>query len=225
MTSETILGMIGIFIYAGFLMGGLQWAVTSDRYKQYRIRTPEQQRIPTEEKISKIGLNMGCSILIFIVALYFFHDNLFHNNSAAGLSIFGEVLAVLLVYDFLYYFMHRAMHYRELMKFVHGVHHKARFPTSAESLYLHPLENLAGLLLLMTTIAIFGPVSATAFLIIVFVHTSANILVHSNLVFPYPAFKLFNYWATRHDYHHGKHLNKNYASLFPFWDMMFDTYV
>ncbi len=100
----------------------------------------------------------------------------------------------------------------------------AAFPSAVESLYLHPLEQLAGLSLLMGSTAILGPVSTTAFLLIVFVHTTANILVHTNMVFPHPACKLANYWAQRHDVHHGKHLNRNYASIFPFWDMMFDTY-
>lgn len=224
MTSEFIISMVSIFAYAGVLMGLLQWVVTSNKYKKYRIRTPDIYRIPLSKKLMNIGMNMAISVVFFITVITLFNENLFHNNSASNLTLFGEVLAVLLVYDFLYYFMHRSMHHRQLMKHVHGVHHKARFPTSMESIYLHPVEGLAGLSLLMGTTALLGPVNVTAFLIIVFIHTSANILVHSNLDLPHPVFKLFNFWAKKHDLHHGKHLNKNYASIFPFWDLMFDTY-
>ncbi len=224
MTPQFITGMILIATFAGLLMAATQWASLSPRYKRYRIRTPETYRIPLRKRIINISGNMAFSVSIFTVALVFFHDRLFNNEPAAGLTIFGQVLGVLLVYDFFYYLMHRTFHRRELMKFVHGVHHKVRFPSAVESLYLHPLENLAGLSLLLGSTALLGPVNAAAFLLIVFIHTTVNILVHTNMVFPHPAFKLANYWAARHDIHHGKHLNRNYASIFPFWDMMFGTY-
>jgi len=44
------------------------------------------------------------------------------------------------------------------------------------------------------------------------------------VVVPHPAFKLTNYWVIRHDRHHYKHLNTNFASIFPYWDMMFGTH-
>ena len=225
MTNEFIASMIGIAVFAGALMSVLQWMVKSDKYKQYRIRTPEVERIPMSIKARNIGMNMVLSVGIFTFYLYFFHDNLFTNTTAAYTTIFGEVLATLLIYDFFYYFMHRIFHHPKLMKSIHGVHHKARFPTAMESVYLHPLENIAGLSLLMGSTMLIGPVSVSAFLLIIFFHTTANILVHSNMVFPHPAFRLPNFWATKHDAHHGKHLNRNFSSIFPFWDQMFGTYI
>ena len=233
MTNTFIASMIGIAVFSGILMSVLQWMVKSDKYKQYRIRTPEVERIPMSVKARNIAMNMVFSIGIFTFYLYFFHGYLFtdslsssplsSNNAASYTTMFGEVLAVLLIYDCLYYFLHRIFHYPKVMKAVHGVHHKARFPTAVESVYLHPLENLAGLSLLMLTTMLIGPVSMTAFLLIVFIHTTANILTHSNLVLPNRIFVLPNFWATKHDAHHGKHLNKNFSSLFPFWDQMFGT--
>lgn len=213
-----------IFAYNGVLMFGLAWAATSKPFSQYRIRTPEIYRIPIVKKVINIGLNMTLSLCFFGAMFYHFGDSLMHGNTSSGVTIFGEVLASLLIYDFMYYFMHRSMHHRRLMKHVHGVHHYVRYPTSPESIYLHPLENLAGLSLLLGTIMLIGPISSTSYLIIFFLYSTVNVLVHSNLILPHPIFKLFNFWALKHDYHHGKHLNKNYASIFPFWDLMFDTY-
>lgn len=224
MTTQFIVSMLSIAAFAGALMAATQWAALSERYGKYRIRTPETYRIPLNQRIRNIGGNMAFSVLIFATALGFFHERLFTAEAVPAVTQLGQVLAVLLLYDFLYYFMHRTLHRRKLMKFVHGVHHKARFPSAFESLYLHPLENLAGLSLLMTSIALLGPVGEAAFLLIIFIHTVANILVHTNLVLPHPIFTLPNYWARRHDIHHGKHLDRNYASIFPFWDMMFGTY-
>jgi sterol desaturase/sphingolipid hydroxylase (fatty acid hydroxylase superfamily) len=224
MTTEFFIILGIILAFDGILMTFYSWAATSSSLAKYRIRTPETYRIPKSKKFTNISLN-GILSMVFMGAIFFyFGDQLIHDGEASGVTIFGEVLASLLLYDFMYYFLHRGMHHPKVMKYVHGVHHYVRFPTSSESIYLHPLENVAGLGLLCLAMILIGPVSAAAFLIIFFVHSTVNIIVHCNLVLPWGVFKLFNFWAKKHDLHHGKHLNRNYASLFPFWDLMFDTY-
>ncbi len=217
-----ILGVI--LTFDGVLMTFMAWAAQSSSLKQYRIRTPTTYRIPKAKKAINISLNGLLSMVFLWAILYHFGDYILSSAPASGVTIFGEVLASLLLYDFMYYFMHRGMHHPKFMKYVHGVHHYVRFPTSSESIYLHPVENLAGLGLLCLAMAILGPISALSFLICFFIYSTVNILVHSNLNLPHPAFKLLNFWAIKHDLHHGKHLNRNYASIFPFWDLMFDTY-
>lgn len=217
-----ILGVI--LAFDGVLMSFMAWAAQSSSLKQYRIRTPTTYRIPKLKKAINIGLNGMLSMVFFAAMLYHFGDYLMDDEPVNGVAIFGEVLASLLLYDFMYYFLHRGMHHPKFMKYVHGVHHYVRFPTSTESIYLHPVENLAGLGLLCIAMMLVGPISAVSFLIVFLIHSTVNILVHSNLVLPHPAFKLFNFWAVKHDLHHGKHLNRNYASIFPFWDQMFGTY-
>ena len=225
MTNEFIMAMLGIGVWAGFLMVLLQWMVLSDKYKKYRIRTPENVTIPLGRKVVNVGLNMIWSLLIIFAFFYFFTSNLVDFKSrAGGLTIFGETLAVLMLYDFMYYFMHRTFHHPKLMKFVHGIHHRARFPTAFESIFLHPVETFGGLGLVFLSTFILGPISPVSMWLVIFIHTTANILVHANMILPGRIFILSNFWAQKHDYHHGKHLNKNYASIFPFWDLMFGTY-
>ncbi len=210
---------------AGVLMAFLTWAATeSSSLKRYRIRTPETYRIPRRKRIRNITLNSLFSMGLLLFCITFFHQFFIADKPVGGVTVFGEVVATILLYDFLYYFLHRGMHHPKVMKYVHGVHHYARFPTSVESIYLHPAENAAGLLLLLFSMTIIGPVSFASFVIIFTFYTAVNILVHSNLVLPGRAFKLLNFWALKHDLHHGKHLNKNYASITPFWDLLFDTY-
>ena len=227
MTNEMFFytALAGVGLFAGLLMALLQWMVLSDKFKQYRIRTPENVTIPLGRKVVNVGLNMIWTLLIIFSAFWFLQDDLvYFGADVAGVTVFGEVLAVLLFYDFMYYFMHRTLHHPKLMKFVHGVHHRARFPTAFESLFLHPAEAFGGLFLLFLSSLVIGPVSAVAMWIIIFIHTTANILVHANMVLPGRLFILSNFWAVKHDFHHGKHLNRNYASIFPFWDLMFGTY-
>lgn len=224
MTTGFFIALTFILIFDGILMFGLGWAATSEQFSKYRIRTPETYRIPKNKKAINISLNGLLSVVFLLTVMYLFGNRIMGHESASPVLIFGEVLASLLVYDFMYYFAHRSMHNPKYMKFVHGIHHYVRFPTSPESIYLHPIENMTGLGLLLIAMAIVGPISMTSFMLVFFIYSTANILVHSNLIFPNRAFILFNFWAKKHDLHHGKHLNKNYASIFPFWDLMFDTY-
>lgn len=227
MTNELYfyVALASIGAFAGLLMAVLQWMVLSDKFKQYRIRTPQNVTIPMGRKVVNVGLNMIWTLLIIFSAFYFMGKDLVHfNNNVAGVTIFGEVLAVLLFYDFMYYIMHRTLHHPKLMKYVHGIHHRARFPTAFESLFLHPVEAFGGLFVLFLSAFVIGPVSAPAMFLILFFHTVINILVHANMVLPGRIFMLSNFWAVKHDFHHGKHLNKNFASIFPFWDLMFGSY-
>lgn len=223
MNTYFIIMIIAIFASNTVLIAFMTWAVQSKRFSKYRIRTPERNRIPAAKKFVNVSLNMLLSLLLFATAFYYLGDKLVYVGSTSAATLFGEVLASLALYDFMYYFLHRCMHHPKIMKYVHGVHHYVRFPTSIESTYLHPAENIAGVSLLFLAVVILGPISSVSFAIMFFIYTSVNIIVHSNLVFPHPALRLLNFWAIKHDIHHGKHLNANYASIFPFWDQMFGT--
>jgi len=224
MTLAIILSLIAIYIGSTLVGVWFEWAAHSDKYKQYRIRTPEVNRITTKDRLLLSPFSTFCSLAFIAILLYFFGDRWVHHEGATALTIFGETVGVLLVYDFFYYWAHRTMHIPAIMKRIHAVHHKARFPTTADSLFVSPIENIIGLGTLFLTLAIFSPVSVTSFLLIIFVHTFSNIMVHSNMVLPHPAFKLLNFWAIQHDVHHGVNLRQNYCNIFPYWDMLFGTY-
>ncbi len=214
---------IAILAFDGILMYSLTWAATSPRYAKYRIRTPrEEQKLPGRQKFINTNLNNVLSLLIFGAFFYFFGERSLYGGWPGLTKFFGEVLGVLLLYDLMYYVFHRVMHARSLFRYCHNVHHKVRFPTSNESIYLNPLENLGGLGLLCLSVILLGPISTTSWLVMFAIHSTINIIVHSNLVFPHPAFRLFNFWTRTHDVHHHK-VRNNYASIFPFWDQAFGT--
>ena len=208
-----------ILAFDGLLMAALDWPA----FAKYRIRTPtEIQKIPLGLKRINTGLNNVLSLLIFASFFYFLGESSMYAGWPGLTKFFGEVLGVLLLYDFMYYFFHRFMHIRSVMRFCHVVHHRVRFPTASESIFLNPLENIGGLGLLILAIVILGPISTISFLAIFFIHSVVNLIVHSNLIIPHPAFRLFNFWVEKHDVHHHKAKN-NYASIFPFWDQAFGT--
>ncbi len=212
-----------IMLYDGLLMTWLSWAATSSSLKKYRIRTPKTYQIPALRKHINTTLNNLMSLGLFLGFLYFFGDQALYSGWPGAAHLLGESLAVLLLYDFLYYFYHRGMHHRLVLKYVHRVHHMVRFPTANESIFLHPLEAIGAIILLCGSVLLFGPISSTSFLVVFFVYSTVNILVHSNLDIPHPAFRLLNFWARAHDVHHAK-LKYNYSSIFPFWDQAFGTF-
>lgn len=206
-----------------FALGSLAtWVSASKRFQRYRIRT-STGTIP--RKYASITLNGTLAAAMYAGAVIFGADILYSQDAANSLlRVALESLIALLVYDFLYYFLHRWLHTPRMMRRVHGVHHRILFPEAMDGLYLHPAETAAGVALLFVAMAAVGPISVASFLTVAFVHSIANIATHTNLVVPHRAFALFNYWAVRHDFHHSTHRNANYASIFPFWDRMFGTY-
>lgn len=223
MTTTFFICFAAIMLYDGMLMTWLSWAATSSNLKKYRIRTPKSYQLPRLRKFINVTLNNLMSLGLFLSFLYLFGDTVLYTGWPGAAHLIGETLAVLLLYDFLYYLYHRGMHHRLVLKHVHRVHHLVRFPTANESVFLHPLEAIGAIAILCGSILLFGPISSWSFLIIFFTYSTVNILVHSNLDFPHPAFRLMNFWAKSHDVHH-KELKYNYANIFPFWDQAFGTY-
>ncbi|MGB1580693.1 MAG: sterol desaturase family protein [Nevskiales bacterium] len=213
---------IAILAFDGVLVAWLSWAVTSKKYGKYRIRPTQPNRIPIPRKHINVALNNLLALLIFIAYFMYLGEATLYAGWPGTTRFLGEVLGVLMLYDLTYYFYHRWMHYPKVMKAIHGVHHFVRQPSANESVYLNPLEQMGALAILIASIWLLGPISSTSFLVIFFIYSSVNIIVHSNLIFPHPAFRLFNFWVEKHDIHHGK-IRYNYASIFPFWDQAFGT--
>ena len=209
-----IAGVVCIMLLATVLGGACEWAVA--RYPQRRIAPGDGNRAP--RRMLTIAANGSVSIGIYAGSLLLAHEYLV----GEGASRWYEAPAVLLLYDLLYYFFHRTLHLRRFMRLVHGVHHRVRHPTALDSLYVHPVEVAAGLVLLLASVAVVGPVGAGSFVLVVMLHTLVNIITHSNLTFSHRVFALSNHWVVRHHTHHTRP-DSNYASIFPFWDRIFGT--
>jgi sterol desaturase/sphingolipid hydroxylase (fatty acid hydroxylase superfamily) len=205
------------------LLALLVWGFHSPRLRQRRIATVHvPMKVPRRAQLQNMALIGTLSLGATVGLIYGLAPWLLSLSSVPAWHVAAEALAVLLVYDFAYYFMHRAMHHKKLMRWVHGVHHRARSPTALESLYQHPVELLSGLLLLMASTWAVGPVHPYAFAAAFFVYSTFNILVHSGLEFPGAVFAPLNTLMRKHHTHHQR-FDKNYASLTPLPDLFFRT--
>lgn len=224
MTSHVVWGLVAVFSVIGALGAAAVWAFSSPRFSTYRTATPVPIRVTSAQRHTNIALNGALSLACYGVAVGV-ASRWLHGAEGVSIAVSAlQVVGALLLYDVLYYVMHRTMHRPALMRLVHGVHHRVRYPTAQDSIYVHHAELVAGITLLLVSVAVVGPVSTWAFLAIVLIHGLINTIVHTNLVFPHPLFALWNHWVMRHHRHHAGHLDKNYATIFPFWDRLAGTY-
>ena len=136
-----------------------------------------------------------------------------------------KVGATLLVYDFVLYWAHRTLHHRSLWP-SHAVHHsdtQLHFLTWSRT---HFLEHFVIGTSLAVATAITGLAPANAFLLvpIMAIH---QYYVHSNLDWDHGIFKKVIVSPTFHKWHHADipaAYDKNFSSIFPFYDILFKTY-
>lgn len=223
MPQDLLIGVIAVLTWSGILMAFMQYMAVV-KMPERRIREPRPNRVTLKTKIINVTGNMGIALVLIFGSLYLLGDYMISEEPVAWYWVIVQAIGALLVYDFMYYFFHRWMHHPKAMKYCHGTHHYIRHPTAFESVYVHPLEGIGGVTLLIIGVMIVGPISVASFVLALFIYNSCNILVHANITWNSKFMFLANYWAKRHDIHHGVHLNRNYSSIFPFWDKMFGTY-
>ncbi|MBX3251988.1 MAG: sterol desaturase family protein [Myxococcales bacterium] len=206
------------------LIGVLAWAYHSPRFRHRRISLRPGIKVARAERLRTMSVISTLSLAAVVGPTYLFFDDLFHARDTALWLVALQAVGVLLVYDFAYYWLHRAMHDKRLMRLVHGVHHRARNPSTLESFFQHPVELLAGLGLLYASVVVLGPIHVDAFIIAFFVYSNANILIHSGLVLPTPFAAPINALTKKHHVHHQDDFAKNYSSLTPLPDRLFGTW-
>ena len=221
-----IVGMIGLFCCSAIFHLLWTWVGSAERFSEYRLRKPVNDPFAKIRKSTWVVPVIAFDISLYAAYLVLGYDWLIQSSAAVGFwTIAGQVLAVLLIYDFMFYWVHRLFHLPFLMRYVHGVHHRVRFPKAVDNFYLHPVDALWVTTLFFLSIAMVGPLSTTAFIVTLFVYVFINNTLHSGVNLPHPLFKLTNYWARMHDVHHGKNRSANFGSIFPIWDMLFGTHV
>ncbi len=139
-----------------------------------------------------------------------------------------DIVAVLVVYDFFYYLIHRFIFHGKLMHKVHSLHHQARTPTYIDALYVHPLETTIGLSLFLLTIPLIAvlsgaPLNAFSMAVATLIFTQLNTINHTYVNLPYFPFKTLDYITSIHAAHHVDMNQGNFATLTMIYDWLFGT--
>ena len=137
-----------------------------------------------------------------------------------------SILAVLLVHETYYYWLHRAMHIPKIYKVVHKVHHNSLSSTPWTAFSFHPWETILEALIL-PIILIVIPLNIYLLLFYLIFMTFSSMVNHLDIEI-YPASfrrsKFGKMWidATHHHFHH-KEFTTNYGLYFTFWDKWMGT--
>lgn len=134
-----------------------------------------------------------------------------------------QLLFFIYLDDFLYYWMHRALHHKRIYDKVHGVHHQIGAPWAIMGHYMHPLEYV-----MTTTVMLIGPVLIGAHIGVIYLWIIIRQLEaaegHCGYDFPFALSKLIplSHGPAHHDFHHAR-WNGNFAGFLPLHDRIFGT--
>src|SRR6185312_6524079 len=215
--------ILSILLFDGALLTFLAFAYHAKRFEPFRISLKESMKTPSAKRLANIAFIAVLSLVAVFGMTGLIYPYAFHDGPVSPGRLVFEILAILLVYDFAYYWLHRLMHTTRGMRWVYGRHHEVRNPTAMESFYLTPAELFAGLGLLLACTWLLGPVSIYSFAVVFFIHTTLNITVHSGLLSKRLLLWPIDHLTHKHYTHHAGNYDNNFASLTPFWDMLFRT--
>lgn len=205
-----------------FSLTALYLGKTSDAYKIYPAKPKKLERIARVVAPNSILSGAAVALMTLYGSRWFLAP-----VGPGGLSILdvlADAVLVLACYDLLYYLLHRyVFHESALLRSIHVLHHTVKYPTAVESLYVHPLENLLGLLTLFVSLILIGPISLPAFALILAVYSWLNVVIHSGLDFKHPLLRPIARMVRNHAKHHSSMRAGNYASITPIPDILFGT--
>lgn len=216
-----LLASAAIMAGSGLLMTVLERAYHRDGGPAHVAAKP--RRVEEAEMRRLFALNSVLSVALLLGVPALAYPWLFREGPVEAWRVVAEAVAVLALYDLGYYFMHRGIHHKRVMRYVHRVHHLVRAPTARESMYVHPVEFVAGILLLFLCVAALGGVHVTSYLVALVPFQAINVVIHCGLEFRSFPLRLLNAWSRDHHGHHGVDVNRNFGQFTLLWDRLFGT--
>jgi sterol desaturase/sphingolipid hydroxylase (fatty acid hydroxylase superfamily) len=202
----------------------LGWAVATPRFAAYRISDDPHRAIDDAALYRSVARNALFSGTLIFVLAFSLQGFLFREGPLPLWRFLLEAVTVVLIYDFLYYFMHRyLLHEWRTFRAAHAVHHAAQNPRVIDSLLLHPLETFFGLALLFLSVLAVGGIHVYTFAPVFIAYTTLNVFNHAGVALPWFPFRTIGFLAIKHDIHHHSMLSGNYASITPLPDYVFGT--
>lgn len=113
------------------------------------------------------------------VVIYFNLSDLHHNNITTNVQVIQQVLLLGMLYDFIFYCLHRACHqFTFLYRYIHRFHHRHLNTRALNTLDTHPLEHLCVNLAPVLIVTQLFNISIAAF--VIFGLMGAMFSVHSH---------------------------------------------
>lgn len=177
------------------------------------------------KQITKIALAVML-VIVFRQDLETLKTTLMHRDTPlARQPLWLQGIEIIIVGDFVAYWMHRAFHRGRLWPF-HAVHHCSPQLDWLSSVRLHPVNDLVMRLAQVLVILLLGfsPIAAATYVPFL---TFYAIMLHANVNWTFGRLGKVVASPVFHRWHHTSEqegLDKNFAGLLPVYDMLFGTY-
>ena len=141
-----------------------------------------------------------------------------------------DLLAALLwflVYDFFYYWFHRAQHEWKWLWSQHRVHHSTPTLNVAAASAHHWLEDALRVPAITVPFGVLFTLNPFAAGVVLILANAWGYFIHANLRLSLGRMSAVFCGPQVHRVHHSReahHFDKNYAAFFPVWDVVFGTY-
>ena len=202
----------------------LKRAFNSESMKDAIISEDPMRAVDSASLRRIVRKNSMVSIVFMAVCSIAFYEFLIYSGEVALWRIPFEIVLVTLIYDFLYYAVHRfPFHDWKLLRRVHSIHHKTQHPRGIDSLLLHPAETCIGLGAFLASVMLVGGVHAYSFAVLFIGYTTINVINHAGINFQHFPFRTLGLLAVKHDKHHHSMRSGNYAFLTSIPDTLFGT--
>ncbi len=209
----TFLTVAGLFIF-------IEWRQL--RFSEFRTR----YRDGLVYSLTALCISMLVQAAEFHLLRFWNVKPLFASDDLAPVLVIFPVL-YLLVLGLMEYWLHRALHYYDFLWRFHAIHHQIEDLNAARS-YSHFGQDIMYILLITTPLVLLVDAPQQHVMLVTTFYIISNYYMHSDapaLSFPLP----FRHIVADNVYHHQhhtievRHIGKNYASFFSFFDRIFGT--
>lgn len=200
------------------------------RFASRKIQQKEYKRDKIQHDVLWSLFNRTLLSLVTVtIAFFVFKDYslIYTDINQYGWAYFlFSIPLVLFIHDTYFYFVHRLMHHKLLMRHVHRLHHNSTDPTPYTGYAFHPWETILefAFLPLIVFVLPLHPITFLGWQLSILLFTMYAHLgyeVMPKFWVTNPITKYFN-TPTHHNMHHAKFLC-NYGLYFNFWDRLFKT--
>ncbi len=219
--------IVGLMV-ATFLLGAFFWMLESiwpEDAAQSRWRRESRTNLTywffdffVDRKLASLGVFL---VVLVLVLLRVPRANTWVAHQPLGL----QAIEMLLLGDFIGYWVHRAMHQVPVLWRFHAVHHSSAKLDWLAAARVHPLESVITKLAAIIPMFLLGFSSGITALYGPFLGFYP-IFIHSNLRWGYGRIGLLISSPSFHRWHHSADADardRNFSGLFPFFDYLFGT--
>jgi len=195
----------------------------------------KQQSIPAGLLGDLVWFVAGPIFVVFLIArfrgylgaVYVNHVDFLTIQSLRGLPLWVQVVIVILASDFLSWFSHWIKHKVKVIWHFHSIHHSQKELNVFTDYRVHPVEKIvsAAIRFLPMTLLELRHGIATGMVWWVFT-TWHPMIYHANIKANYGLLKYVIVTPQSHRIHHSvlpEHQDKNFGTIFSFWDYIFGT--